>query len=78
MWSKCREFGVGNKDCYENSHYASDLSRKSESEKAKSVVDNWIGSSGHRAVMRGDGDWAFLKKIGCYAVGNYANCWFSE
>jgi len=41
-----------------------------------SAVRDWMKSSGHADVVLTKGIWHDLTKIGCWHVGEFANCWF--
>ena len=38
----------------------------------------WKGRPRHSAIMNTQGDWAVLKRVGCWYHEKWANCWFSQ
>ena len=38
----------------------------------------WMNSQGHYEVIVGSGPWYDLRKVGCYAYQQYANCFFTK
>ena len=46
-----------------------------------SAIKGWKSSPGHDAVLRGEGYWEKLTKIGCYfenaGANKFANCWLA-
>jgi uncharacterized protein YkwD len=41
-------------------------------------MDAWKNSSGHNAVLIGEGYWSNLTQIGIAVKGSYAFIWFAE
>ena len=57
---------------YENSHWHSNRAT------AKSAIDSWMKSEGHRDLIFGKGKMSSKKKFGCDVYEKFANCYFQE
>lgn len=70
MWSKPSELTKYTGNGFEISIYSSGGLTP------KAAVDGWKSSSGHNAVMIGEGPWSELNTMGIAINGNYSHVWF--
>jgi hypothetical protein len=72
MWNKPGELTDFTGNGYENAYYCSADATPSK------AMDAWKNSSGHNAVLIGEGYWSNLTQIGIAVKGSYAFIWFAE
>jgi uncharacterized protein YkwD len=72
MWDKPGELTDFTGNGYENAYYCSGTVTPGQ------AMDAWTNSSGHNAVLMGEGFWSNLTQIGVAVEGSYAFIWFAE